>query len=56
MRGIFTLRRHELLWFYQEGASYIFPDAWGTYSLTLTRSLGTQAPDTHTSTHSRYTL
>jgi len=54
MRGIFTLRRHELLWFYQEGASYIFPDAWGTYSLT--RSLGTRAPNTHTRTNSRYTL
>jgi proline iminopeptidase len=29
LRGIFTLRRSELLWFYQEGASFIFPDAWG---------------------------
>ena len=28
LRGIFTLRREELLWFYQEGASWIFPDAW----------------------------
>lgn len=26
LRGIFTLRRKELLWFYQEGASLIFPD------------------------------
>lgn len=31
LRGIFTLRRKELLWFYQEGASYIFPDAWEHY-------------------------
>ena len=28
LRGIFTLRRSELLWFYQEGASDIFPDLW----------------------------
>jgi proline iminopeptidase len=28
LRGIFTLRRKELLWFYQEGASWLFPDAW----------------------------
>jgi proline iminopeptidase len=27
LRGIFTLRRKELLWFYQEGASFILPDA-----------------------------
>lgn len=28
LRGIFLLRRWELLWFYQEGASRIFPDRW----------------------------
>ena len=28
LRGIFTLRCKELLWFYQEGASNVFPDAW----------------------------
>lgn len=28
LRGIFTLRRAELLWFYQEGADWIWPDAW----------------------------
>lgn len=28
LRGIFTLRKKELDWFYQEGASYIFPDFW----------------------------
>jgi proline iminopeptidase len=31
LRGIFTLRRWELEWFYQEGASRIFPDAWQNY-------------------------
>ncbi|HEY0136098.1 MAG TPA: prolyl aminopeptidase [Nannocystis sp.] len=28
LRGIFLLRRAELLWFYQDGASALFPDAW----------------------------
>jgi proline iminopeptidase len=28
LRGIFLLRPHELRWFYQEGASLVFPDAW----------------------------
>jgi len=31
LRGIFTLRREELLWFYQEGASWMFADAWESY-------------------------
>jgi proline iminopeptidase len=31
LRGIFTLRHQEINWFYQEGASYLFPDAWTTY-------------------------
>ncbi|MBD2194519.1 MULTISPECIES: prolyl aminopeptidase [Calothrix] len=31
LRGIFMLRKKELHWFYQEGASYIFPDAWEEY-------------------------
>ncbi len=31
LRGIFLLRKHELSWFYQEGASRIFPDAWQPY-------------------------
>ncbi|MEO0697189.1 MAG: prolyl aminopeptidase [Pseudomonadota bacterium] len=28
LRGIFLVRQEELHWFYQEGASWIFPDAW----------------------------
>jgi proline iminopeptidase len=28
LRGIFLLRRRELQWFYQEGASQLFPDVW----------------------------
>jgi proline iminopeptidase len=31
LRGIFLLRQKELRWFYQEGASYLFPDAWESY-------------------------
>ncbi len=31
LRGIFTLRRRELAWFYQEGASRLFPDLWEKY-------------------------
>ncbi|NEO89588.1 MAG: prolyl aminopeptidase [Moorea sp. SIO3G5] len=31
LRGIFMLRQKEIRWFYQEGASYIFPDAWEDY-------------------------
>jgi proline iminopeptidase len=28
VRGIFTLRRKELLWYYQNGASWMFPELW----------------------------
>jgi proline iminopeptidase len=31
LRGIFLLRKREIDWFYQEGASWIFPDAWEDY-------------------------
>jgi len=31
LRGIFMLRRSELNWFYQEGASHLFPEAWEQY-------------------------
>ncbi len=31
VRGIFGLRRAELQWFYQEGASWLFPDYWEDY-------------------------
>jgi len=31
LRGIFMLRRAELLWFYQEGASWIYPDLWENF-------------------------
>ena len=31
MRGIFLCRPHEIRWFYQEGASRVFPDYWQEY-------------------------
>ncbi|KAN0065648.1 hypothetical protein ACQY0O_000778 [Thecaphora frezii] len=31
LRGIFTLRRSELLYFYQDGASHVFPEQWEAY-------------------------
>ncbi len=31
LRGIFLLRKSEIDWFYQEGASWIYPDAWKSY-------------------------
>jgi proline iminopeptidase len=31
VRGIFTVRRSEIEWFYQGGASALFPDVWESY-------------------------
>jgi proline iminopeptidase len=31
LRGIFLCRPHEIKWFYQEGASHMFPDYWESY-------------------------
>jgi len=31
VRGIFLVRPKEIAWFYQEGASFLFPDAWEEY-------------------------
>jgi proline iminopeptidase len=31
LRGIFTVRESEIRWFYQEGASALFPDVWETF-------------------------
>jgi len=31
LRGIFLLRKAEIDWFYQDGASWIFPEAWDKY-------------------------
>ncbi|MFN8619925.1 MAG: prolyl aminopeptidase [Chloroflexota bacterium] len=31
LRGIFLLRRAELLWYYQDGASWLYPDLWESF-------------------------
>src|SRR6201997_3281155 len=31
LRGVFLLTRRELAWFYQDGASMLFPDAWARF-------------------------
>ena len=38
LRGIFMLRRKEIHWFYQQGASDLFPDLWQHYLEPIPRS------------------
>ena len=38
LRGIFLCRRKEIRWFYQEGASAIFPDVWEQYVKVIPES------------------
>ncbi|KAF8627055.1 hypothetical protein AX17_006395 [Amanita inopinata Kibby_2008] len=38
LRGIFTLRKSELKFFYQDGASHIFPEAWDEYLAPIPES------------------
>ncbi len=38
LRGIFMLRRKEIHWFYQEGASFLYPDAWESYLAPIPES------------------
>jgi proline iminopeptidase len=35
LRGIFTLRREELEWFYQKGADMLFPDFFDAYKAVI---------------------
>ena len=35
LRGIFLLRRRELAWFYQEGCSWIFPEAFAAFEALI---------------------
>jgi proline iminopeptidase len=35
LRGIFLCRPQEIRWFYQEGASWIFPDVWEQYERVI---------------------
>ena len=38
LRGIFLLRRREIQWYYQEGASRIFPEAWQEFLAPIPES------------------
>ncbi len=38
LRGIFMLRQKEIHWFYQEGASRMYPDAWEKYLAPIPQS------------------
>ncbi|KAF8462330.1 proline iminopeptidase [Russula ochroleuca] len=38
LRGIFTCRKTELRWFYQVGASHLFPEAWEAYLAPIPES------------------
>ncbi|KAF8727696.1 hypothetical protein AX14_007096 [Amanita brunnescens Koide BX004] len=38
LRGIFTLRRSELRFFYQDGTSHLFPEAWAEYEAVIPES------------------
>jgi len=38
LRGIFLLRKEEIRWFYQQGASWLFPDAWVDYESHIPES------------------
>jgi len=35
LRGIFTLRKEELEWFYQKGADMLFPDFFDAYKAAI---------------------
>jgi proline iminopeptidase len=52
LRGIFLLRRQEIEWFYQRGASIIYPDAWEPY---LAHIPDAERGDLLTAYHSRLT-
>jgi proline iminopeptidase len=52
LRGVFMLRRWELEWFYQCGASRLFPDAWEKYLAPIPEA---ERGDLITAYHSRLT-
>ncbi|MFY0614579.1 MAG: prolyl aminopeptidase [Hyphomicrobiaceae bacterium] len=35
LRGIFLMRRREVLWFYQEGCNWIYPDAYAAFAAQI---------------------
>lgn len=52
LRGVFMLRRWELEWFYQCGASRLFPDAWEKYLAPIPEA---ERADLITAYHARLT-
>jgi proline iminopeptidase len=52
LRGIFMLRKKEIDWFYQHGASELFPDQWEHYLAPIPRS---ERSDMLTAYHQRLT-
>ena len=52
LRGIFLLRRQEIDWFYQQGASAIFPDAWEGYLAQIPEA---EQDDLRAASHRRLT-
>ena len=52
LRGIFLLREKEIKWFYQEGASNIYPDAWAKYLAPIPQN---ERHDLVTAFHKRLT-
>lgn len=52
LRGIFTLREEEVRWFYQEGASFLFPDKWADYLAPIPKD---ERDDLVTAYHHRLT-
>ncbi len=38
LRGIFTIRKSEIDWFYQAGCSVLFPDAWEAYQAPIPKA------------------
>lgn len=52
LRGVFMLRRWELEWFYQCGASRLFPDAWEKYLAPIPEA---ERGDLMTAYHARLT-
>ncbi|MFZ4713323.1 MAG: prolyl aminopeptidase [Bacteriovoracaceae bacterium] len=52
LRGIFLLRESEIKWFYQEGASNIYPDAWDKYLAPIPEN---ERHDLVTAFHNRLT-
>ena len=52
LRGIFTLRSSEIQWFYQHGASELFPEAWETFLAPIPKA---ERQDLLTAYHRRLT-